>query len=312
MTNYLKCFIFIFFAAAMAACGGDDEPENPNINPDIFTNNDIIGLWHCDDDYFQINRLRFGENGIAVFEYGNATSDIQQKYFNYSLEENGCKVYFTNADFTDLPYATLGRDAQNNLILYAIGDTYHKVSNNPGNINGAAEGTLTEQQLKQLVNKAVSITPRYSDYFWKITIKSKLHTELKNKKNTFGFGCGELYDYTENIMYESNLSSNRFCSYRKQMAGDTEIIEIEVPFWYYFIFGKGSDDEIFANCEMFYTSYTALNAQDASNWSVDEKNLYKDLVKYLNEYESTAKWDFQPSIYVHVDGCSVMIARFKR
>lgn len=311
MANFLKYFMVTFVAAALAACGGD-EPDNPNAESGVFTLNDIIGVWECDDDYFPINRLKFEKNGTAVYEYGNVNSNLQQRYFDYRLEENGDKVFFDNAVFTDLPYATLGRDAQNNLILFAIGYTYHKVSGSHGDNNDVTEGVITKERLKQLADKMVSITARYSDYFWRITIKSKLHKELKSAIITFGFGCGELADKSENIMFETNLASNRYCSYRKQISGDSQIIEIEVPFWYYYIFGYTVDDDIAAKCAMYYASYVALMAQDASTWTGEERDLYKELVRYLNEYEQSTEWDFRPSVYVDADGCCTMLARYKR
>lgn len=308
--------------SGLVSCSNDD--DEPSF--------DLTGTWVGERTYYnpasgtksQYLYITFNTDGTADLEFQGPVS-VAFGHFVYKVSGNDITlqgVYASsNGNKADTDYvlylelrgnALIPTNHFQDFVLTRNGETPDFEDGNDDNKeNGNNQSDLTRDNLKQLAKELVTVNAVYSNYFWKITIKSTLHTKLENKKIVFGFGCGD-NNGTENIMDESALSSNKYCSYRKSLSGNAEIIEIEVPFWYYYIFGAQEDSEISATCEMYYASYVALSERNPSSLNSEEHALYNELVKALNKYESTTKWNFEPSVWVSANDCSIMIARYKR
>ncbi len=172
---------------------------------------------------------------------------------------------------------------------------YPPSSEEPSNPSAIIDG-LTRSQVYDLVKQHVSSTATYASYTWNFKIASTLHQQFPSHNIEFGIGHGVINGN------ESVSVGTQAFAYNKSTSGIKVIAEFKNPFWFYFIFGMSqTDNEASANCQMFYNSYIALTNQGYNNLSSDERELYRDLQKELNTYESQAKYSYEPSVQVIID-----------
>lgn len=166
---------------------------------------------------------------------------------------------------------------------------------NPSDPSTIIDG-LTRSQVEKLVAQTVSATASYTSYTWNFKIESTLHQQLPSHTIEFGIGHGVINGE------ESVSVGSQAYSYTKRTSGGKVIAEFKNPFWFYFIFGMPqTDNEAWANCEMYYNSYMALTNMGYANLSSEQKDLYKNLQKELNSYENQAKYSYEPSVQVVID-----------
>ncbi|MFG6391050.1 MAG: hypothetical protein K1V76_01895 [Candidatus Amulumruptor sp.] len=174
-------------------------------------------------------------------------------------------------------------------------------SNTSGNDDPASSDT----QIKALIRKHVTVRAAYSDYMWNFTITSTLHNALPDATIKFGIGHGDIDGETQ-----ISVGSQAY-GYTSRYNGDNFEAKFVNPFWFYYIFGVDpSDGESATLCSMYYNSYNALKSQGYGNLSPEEKSLYNDLVRYLDEYERTADMYYSPSVYVQVNNKVYMFASY--
>lgn len=151
-----------------------------------------------------------------------------------------------------------------------------------------------EEDIEDLIKSNVYVYSSYSNYVRHIRVRSTLHNVI-SEDIEFVVGHGEMSDGSI-ALTQQGQSSN---------SGNTRILEIDNPFWYYYRFGEGADNGVAAQCQMYYNSYKTLKGQ--SNMTSEERELYNYCVDYLDGYEYEAKRYYHPSIQVLIDGELYMI-----
>lgn len=172
---------------------------------------------------------------------------------------------------------------------------------------GDQSGVLTDSQIKAMISQYVTVTARYSDYLWIFEIKSTLHKVMPDKRIQFGIGHGDVNGTTKvSVEYDAY-------GYTASTSGNTFIAKFENPFWFYYMFGTDSGGSDAAMCEMYYASYKAVCNKGLSNLTAEERDLYNDLVEYLDDYERQANLFYTPSVQVCIDGKKFYtVAAYKR
>ena len=177
-----------------------------------------------------------------------------------------------------------------------VNDSDNGNDDNTSTTTGTVIDGLTKTEIERIVKQNVTVKASYSDYMWHFLVESTLAKEFPNHNIAYGIGHGDVNGNT------SVSVGNQAYSYSSYKSGDKLIIEFYNPFWFYYIYGiTPTDKETWSLSEMYYNSYVALKDMGLSNLTKDEKDLYNNLVIYLNKYESTTKYSYTPSIQAVID-----------
>ena len=158
-----------------------------------------------------------------------------------------------------------------------------------------------------IVKNNVTVSGSYKDYTATFTITSKLKSKLPNQNIKYGIGHKGIYNDNDEI--NSSIGNDAYY-YSERTSGDTEIITIKIPFWYYYIF-VNKDESKWAECETYYNAYMELNEKGVSELASDEKSLYDTCVKELNYYEDQVKRYYKMVVEVMVNKNIINIAEYK-
>lgn len=161
-------------------------------------------------------------------------------------------------------------------------------------MDGDSGGDDADENIEELIKSNVYVYSSYSNYVRHIKVRSTLHNAI-SEDIEFVVGHGEMSDGSI-ALTQQGQSSN---------SGNTWILEIDNPFWYYYYYGKGADIDVGVNCALYYTSYNELKGK--SSLTSGERELYNSCVDYLDRYEYEAKRYYHPSIQVLIDGELYMI-----
>lgn len=163
------------------------------------------------------------------------------------------------------------------------------------NTPGQNGGQLNES-VEELVKDNVYVSSSYNDYTFTFTITSTLNDKLPTDRIQYGIGHA-----TSSFSEEINVSvGNQAYYYSASASGKTETITMKNPFWFYYVFAD-TDKTKWTMCETYYNSYIALKNKGYSKLSFDEKQLYDEAVKYLNDCQKEVKKYYRPTIYVIVN-----------
>ena len=170
---------------------------------------------------------------------------------------------------------------------------------------GANGGQLNES-IEELVEDNVYANCSYKDYTFTFTITSTLNDKLPTGRIQYGIGHA-----TSSFSEEINVSvGNQAYYYSVSTSGKTETITMKNPFWFYNVFAD-TDKTKWTMCETYYNSYIALNNKGYNKLSSDEKGLYNNVVKYLNDCQKEAKEYYRPTIYVIVNNHYYKVKSYK-
>ena len=148
-------------------------------------------------------------------------------------------------------------------------------------------------EIQKLIKQHVSIRASYKEYAWYFHIESTLHKNLPDRKIQFGIGHGEI-GYEESVSIE-----NQAYEYSWTMNGNTKVMDFVNPFWFYFMWGLPETDDRWSSADWYYKSYMALKGK--TDMFDDEKELFREIVEDLDEWEKEANRYYRPSIYVLID-----------
>ncbi len=178
---------------------------------------------------------------------------------------------------------------------------------NSTNDGGNNSEVYTDAQIKSLIKEHVSVEGTYRDYVWSFHIESTLHDKIADKTIRFGIGHGDVNGST------SISLENQVYKYTSSNKDGVCLMDFINPYWYYYMFGRGSSlsgaDEV-GGFDMYYRSYVALLNKGASNWSSDERDLYNGIIQMFEEYELVAKIDYTPSVQVCIDNKYYLVKQF--
>lgn len=169
-----------------------------------------------------------------------------------------------------------------------------------------SESDTTEDYFN-IVKNNVSTTASYEDYTATFIITSRLKSQLTNKSIEYGIGHKDIYNSKDVI---NNSVGNDAYYYSERETGNTEIITIKIPFWFYYVFVE-KDESKWADCEAYYRAYIELKEKDVSKLASDEKSLYDTCIKYLNKYENEVKSYYKMAVQVVVNTNFITIAEYK-
>ncbi len=172
--------------------------------------------------------------------------------------------------------------------------------------NGNNDANKDETLVENLIQNNVSVTCFYSDYSFTFTIKSKLKSRLPYYDIDYGIGHGTVFESA----YISVSLGKQAYFYSSSVSGDTETVTLKNPFWFYYVF-INQDKEKWTLCERYYDSYMYLKEKGYSKLSSDEKNLYNEIINYLNECQKEVKYSYKPIIEVCVDNKFYPIQSFR-
>ena len=161
----------------------------------------------------------------------------------------------------------------------------------------------------RIIRNNISVEHSYSDYYITYTITSKLK---KNKFKGHKIEYGVAHLGSNAIPEEVFFSVGNDAPYYEEICkGDIETITIKIPFWFYYVFVE-RDNEIWANCELYYRSYIALKEKGESTWYLEEKELYDDIVEALDRYDVKARPYYAPEVVCFIDGRDYFIKSFSK
>ncbi|MDE6611409.1 MAG: hypothetical protein K2K22_02500 [Muribaculaceae bacterium] len=172
--------------------------------------------------------------------------------------------------------------------------------------NNEKPDTPQDSNIKNIVSENTSVKCSYSDYLFTFNIRSTVKSELPTRKIAYGIGHPSA-SYSAD---ESVSVGEQAYYYSISTKNGVDEVTFKIPFWFYFVFSS-PDKEKWALCEMYYASYCALINAGLPNLSADEKTLYNELTKELNEYESEARIYYRPNVYVMVDNKFYKVGSFK-
>lgn len=175
--------------------------------------------------------------------------------------------------------------------------------------NPGEKEELTKSELKSLVNKYVTIHVSYHDYYWHFKIISDLKLHLDNSKIRYAIGLGVRSNGEEDLMFTEHLEHNDGTSVKIDSYYTNDIIKIEVPFWYYFVWGVDNpDEETFVLLSMYYSSWKALMQKD--NLTSEEAEVLNSLMKRLGQAEYEMKKYFRPSVRIYYGDVGIVAGRY--
>lgn len=169
--------------------------------------------------------------------------------------------------------------------------------NNPSESDTPGQnGGESSVSVDALVKNNVTSSSSYADYTFTFTISSMLKDKLPDDNIQYGVG----HETTSFVEVVSVSVGNQAYSYSTSTSGKTETITIKNPFWFYYVFGE-KDQEKWVMCSMYYSSYIELKQKGYGKLDPDEKELYDECVKYLNECQKEVKKYYRPTTYVQVN-----------
>ena len=139
---------------------------------------------------------------------------------------------------------------------------------------------ITKYELTNLIPKCVSIKSEYRDFIWHITIESTLHTVFPNAEFDYQIAHGSI----EGEMHVQGEKQYNDCEITYE--GNKKIVKVQYPYWMYYRIGKGNNQDIAAEMDVYYMSYKYL--LDKGSLTQDEENFMKDLARILGDNEPEA------------------------
>ena len=288
-------------------CRTSDEPLVGDDYQWIITDDYEITLYFVSDYECVIKYFRkhyYSDDGTS---YENDAQTVR-----YTTQ--GSKVVLETSDYTELEFmfnggSLIGKD--NVYTKEAISYSDREWIDENFNHIKSDEELQEENNIKKVISENVVVTGEYSNYVWHFKITSTLHNVIKNQEIEFGIGHGDVNGITT-VSVGDQANIKPLCSkYVCRNSGNKFIAEFDIPFWLYYLFGMEYPREDICNeCAMYYVAYKNLLDTDPNGWTNDDKELCKDLMKYLDKYEKEAVRYYEPSVWVSVGSKNYMIKEF--
>lgn len=328
--NYLTISIlFAFISVGVMSCSDSEEQSSGDIRSTLqqykwecrTSDEPLVDgdyQWVILDDY--VITLYFVSDYECVIRYfrKHFDSDDGTSYerdaqtVRYTTQ--GSKVILETSAYTELEFVFNGGSLVGKNSVYtkeAISSSDREwIDENFNHIKSDQE-IDDDNKMKKLISENVTVSGTHSDYVWHFKITSTLHNVFKDQKIEFGIGHGDVNGNTSVTEgNQANTYDDDASKYTYRKSGDKVFVEFDIPFWYYYIWGSPvSDDDAFTKSIMFYKAYKTMKATDSNSWSKEERELYNNLVEYLNEYEEGAV-RYRPSVYVSIGDRSYMVKEF--
>lgn len=169
--------------------------------------------------------------------------------------------------------------------------------NNPADPNSPDQnGGQSNESIEAIIADNVNASSSYNDYTFTFTISSTLNDKLPTNSIQFGIGHATS-SFSEEILVSVGTQAYNYSS---SVNGKVETITIKNPFWFYYVFAA-PDQSKWTMCEVFYNSYIELKNKGYNRLSSDEKDLYNEAVKYLNDCQKEARLYYRPTINVIIN-----------
>lgn len=189
--------------------------------------------------------------------------------------------------------------------LSACGDEDPPIDNTPqwGDVNNGGGSVGTD--IKQVISQNVSVSSYYADYAYHITISTQLQKALPGKSIVYGI----------QIQYTEDCPDYYFTSRFTQNMDDGPVrVDINASKTQYnlacCIFVDANYSPYSAE-SLYWNTYLALEEKMANGQSLSnsERELYNNVVKYMNEAEKEIKRQLIAELFVDVDGTSYLLKR---
>ncbi|MBQ9093181.1 MAG: hypothetical protein IJY03_04210 [Prevotella sp.] len=321
--------LFALVGISIASCSGSEEQSSGDIRSTLQQYK-----WECktsddplvDDDYQwvilddYVITLYFVSDYECVIRYfrKHYDSDDGTSYerdaqtVRYTTQ--GSKVVLETSAYTELEFmfngeSLIGKNSVHTREAISSSDR-EWIDENFVHIKSDQE-VADDNKIKKMISENITVSGTYSDYVWHFEITSTLHNVIKDKNIEFGVGHGDVNGNTPvTLGNQANTDDDPAAKYTYRKSGDKVIAAFDIPFWYYYIWGiPVSDDDAFTKAAMFYTAYKNMKAAGSNSWTKEERQLYNDLVKYLNEYERGAV-RYHPSVQVRIGNKYYMVKEF--
>lgn len=179
-------------------------------------------------------------------------------------------------------------------------------SHNNSTENSNSDTNQNETSVEGLIKDNVSVTNSYTDYCFTFTVKSKLKSKLPYSEVEYGIGHGSIYEST----YINVSVGNQAYYYSSSINNGIETITFKNPFWFYYVFANQDKDK-WTKCEMYYKSYISLKEKGYSRLSSEERELYGEITRYLDECQEEVKRYYKPILEICVDGKFYQVKSFQ-
>lgn len=169
---------------------------------------------------------------------------------------------------------------------------------------GDQEPTVLD--IDAIVRESVSVKGSYDKFTMNFEITSTLSSRLPGKQIRYGIG----HDSASPKVNLSVSVEEQAYYFSKKRDGKTDKITFKNPFWYYYIWVDHDGDKL-AECQLYYSSFMALDQKGYSHLGKDDKEFYDDLFFLLSKYEKDAKYDYRVKVGVLVDGTWFPVYTYK-
>lgn len=267
--------------------------DNDDISPEL------CGVWQ-NNAYIYC----FNSDGSGYWQYSpyNGAFEVhgdKKSYFSWTASETIVSIMYdgtgiVSAGTTDSFYYEVNG---NMLVMIDLesGDTntYNRKTGNSNSTNyGEDDKKESDTEPNIDYGKYVTVECSYSDYYWHVKFTSTLEKEFPNEKFKYNvyFGISSETDYYSVTSSQTNIGEK----YYQYVSDGVTYTEFTKPFFFHFVAMSSYNpsmswkyDEILSKCSMYIASYNTLKNQ--SSMTSDEKILYQDLKKYLNQSEQQAR-----------------------
>lgn len=207
-------------------------------------------------------------------------------FYTYTKDNNKIYVPLAGTIFT-ITSQGLFEDGTSGVLGKYDPSVVHDDNYRQGDENSANDKLDTEQKVKQ--NSSVTIT--FQNFKWDIKIYGyKLLSLFPKSKIEFGLEVGENY-------YETRLTKNEKIEWQGIGSNKYYLYDINVGSLYWYVF----DDP---NPSILYDIYSNLEEKknNGESLTVEERELYSDLIVQLNDCIKKIRSSALGRVYVSIDG----------
>lgn len=314
MPKIIRLLHFTVLAAivlSLVSCDGDDDKIDS-----------IVGTWHgihssvspSGSTRYAYLDVEFKSDKTGWLEY-DAPSIYSYGMFKYTISGNliKCKGAYANSNGDAESDFTLDFRIEGDRLIPTSRFTQFVLTRD-GSVTDTGDGggssSSQDASIESLIKSDVSVKQSYSRYFITFEITSTLKSKMPNGNYKFAIGHSyrgadpKVYIITSNYEY-----SKKLYTYTSTTIGDTEKVTIKYPFWW-FTYARDLTTDVCAECQSYYAALIALEEKGSANWFESERNLYPQLIKYLDDELTDAKRYYTPYVVLQYNNKNYNVASF--
>ena len=172
-----------------------------------------------------------------------------------------------------------------------------------GNANNG--GGSQSPNIEQIISQNVSVSSYYSNYAYHISLSTHLQTALPGKSISYGI----LFQYTQDC--PGYYFTSRFTQNQDYGPVRVAINASKTQYDLICCIFVDADHSPYIDESFYWSSYLTLEEKMANGESLSnsERDLYNEVVKYMNEAENKVKRQLIAELFVEIDGKAYALKR---